>query len=181
MALYRILNTRFEKDWFDWEPETLWTELARLGTPLNDEVKNAVMALQVCMNSNSPFEEWHVFENVAHAFAGNDVNFSLIQPLEMTEVAACMRILHRIRPREHFSDDVCGYIAGCAMNAGMVYLPEDLFPGDCQKSLDQLIFTKDLRDQVKATWPKVLDGEDALAVQLQRLREVSDHINPFEV
>lgn len=176
IRLYAALNTHFDREWHDWEPETLWKELPEIGFQVTDELKNAVMALQVIVNTNAPFEQWHIYENVGHAFAGNDVNFSIVQPLELTEIAALNQVLKRIRPHESFLPEICGYIAACAKTAGVVYLAPDLFGEGCQSFLDEMNNDLELKERVMKVWPASTHPEEATAIQLARLSEVREYL-----
>lgn len=172
--IFGLLNKTLGEDWHDWEPETIWAELE-----IEEDdtvVKNIVMALQLLTQSNSPLESWHIFENVGNAFAGNDVNFSIIQPLELTEAAAVIKVIRIIRPKEEFENEVCGYIAACAKNSGVVYLPKEFFPECAQQFLDSMGNDLGLRDEVKRTWPRVLEEETLLGIQTQRLSEIRDYL-----
>ena len=177
-SLYRFLNDHYSRQWWDWEPETIWAELQRdhfsEGTP--EEIKDMTMALQVTLNSHSPFEHWHVFENIAHAFSSNPVSFAVLQPSEPDEIALAMQVLSRIRPEEKFDREVLMYIAVCAKSAGMVWLPQDLFPG-VQTYLDEITFEHEFRDKISQLWEKKAAGEtDAEQIQIARLKEVHEYV-----
>ena len=171
LQLYSNLNDKFGRSWWAWEPETLWTELPEP----TDELKSAVQALQVVLNTHYPFEHWHVFEKVGHAFNLNHVDFGLLQPLDADEAARTCAILRAIRPKEAFDPEVLTYIAVCAHSAGLVWLPRELFPEGCQAALDQITFDNQLRDLVAKTWPKVIQGDSALALQTQKLEEIREY------
>lgn len=172
--VFGLLNKTLGDDWHDWEPETIWKELEIEED--DSTVKNIVMALQLLTQSNAPLESWHIFENVGNAFAGNDVNFSIIQPLELNEAAAAIKAIRMIRPNAEFEDEVCGYIAACAKNSGVVYLPEEFFPACAQSFLDGMGNDLGLRDEVKRTWPRVLEEETLLGIQTQRLDEIREYL-----
>lgn len=179
-SLYRFLNDHYSRQWWDWEPETIWSELQRdhfsEGTP--EEIKDMAMALQVTLNSHSPFEHWHIFENIAHAFSSNPVSFAILQPVEPDEAALAMQVLSRIRPEEKYDREVLMYIAVALKAAGMVLAPQDLFPG-VQTYLDEITFEHDLRDKVKGIWDKkdkVPSVTDAEEIQIARLNEVHEYV-----
>lgn len=178
LGLYKFLNDHYGRNWWDWEPETIWAELHRdhfpEGTP--EELKDMVMALQVLVNSNSPFEHWHIFENVSHALNSNPVMFDTLQPAEPDEIALTIKILEKIRPKQEYDREVLMYIAVCARSAGMVWLPEDLFPG-VQLYLDEITFEHKFRDETKFLWEKGQPGSsDAEQIQIARLQEVREYV-----
>lgn len=175
VQLFALLNREYNDDWQDWEPETLWLTLdTEHGIEASPEVKNMIQALQVVCKTNFPFEDWHVFENVGHAFNQNPVNFGLVQPLELDEIALTMKILKEIRPEAEYEDDIYGYIAACAKHSGVVFLPPHLFGEQAQGFLDGLGNDMDLKSQVMQNFRNDYQGEteSALGVQLARLAEV---------
>ena len=188
LSLYKFMNEHYKREWWDWEPETIWTMLEQDhldATP--DELRNAIQALQVILNTFAPFEHWHIFENVGHAFNMNPVSFAVVQPLEPDEAALTMEILRRIRPATEYEVEVLIYIATCAKVAGMVYLPDDMFPG-VQKYLDEITFEHLLRDATKKVWENPKDGissaqhrsgisRDQVEVQIYRLLDVKRYLS----
>jgi hypothetical protein len=177
LEIYRILNEKFNRDWHDWEPETIYSELLHsLSIKPDERLKNIIGALQVVVNTNFSFEMWNVFENICHAFNENPVFFSIVQPAELDEIALTIKILKIIRPKEVFSDDVCGYIAASAKNSGVVFLPGELYPERSQQILDGLFNDEKLKNEVKQTYPKVLQGSGPLEIQTQKLDEIKNYI-----
>ena len=185
LGVYRFLNEHYGREWWDWEPETIWASLEKdhraEGTP--DEIKNMVMALQTILNSFAPFEHWHIFEKVSHAFNQNHVDFGTLQPTELDEVAFTLFILNQIRPNTEYDSEVLQYIAACANMSGMVFLPEDMFPG-VQKHLDDMTFEHHLRDDTKKVWEGgALPPEDQILlrhqveIQIARLKDIQEYLN----
>ena len=182
LSLYKFMNEHYKREWWDWEPETIWTMLEQDhldATP--EELRNAIQALQVILNTFAPFEHWHIFENVGHAFNMNPVSFSVVQPLEPDEAALTMEILRRIRPATEYEVEVLIYVATCAKVAGMVYLPDDMFPG-VQKHLDEITFEHLLRDATKKAWetkemPKGRVLREQVEVQIYRLLDVKRYLS----
>lgn len=182
LKLYQFMNDHYDREWWDWEPETIWKSLeddhldGEGSTP--EELKSAVMALQLCVSSMAAYEHWHIFEKVGHAFNWNHVDFSILQPLEPDEAALAAAILKRIQPKAVLEDEVLSYIAVCAKVAGMVYLPAEIIPG-AQDRLSEITFEYELRDATKKAWEdKTLPKDDILRsqvdLQLSRLQEVKD-------
>ena len=175
------MNDRLGESWREWEPETIWKVLMdELGYYPTEELKNLIMCFQVISTTNLPFEDWSVFENVGHSLLQNPVHFSQVQPLEPDEIALTVKFLKMIRPGELFEDDILGYAASSAKNAGMVYLPDDLYPKGSQELLDNIGNAEDLRDRVEKLYPKFLKGLDVstpIGVQMARLLEVREFVD----
>ena len=176
LDLFEYMTDKYADRWYHWEPETLWQTLEYDGIDIDDELKNAIQAFQVVALTNFAFEDWHVFEKVGHAFNQNPVNFGHVQPLELDEVAYTIKIMCALRPKEEFEDDVKGYIAAAAKEAGVVYLPEDFFPKGCQDFLDKMGNDIKLKNLVANNYPGKLEEESALGIQLARLAEIKDYV-----
>lgn len=179
LRLFALLNDHYSTAWHDWEPETIWTTLAReQGVTLDRELKDMVLALQLTVNSEAPLEHWHIFEKVGHAFNQNIVDFQILQPLELDEAAFTLSVLRTIRKAADPEDEVCGYVAAVARDAGVVYLPESLFPQRCQAALDNMNNNETLRELVKKSWPKHAGkDDDPLSIQIGRLREIQEYVS----
>lgn len=175
LAVYKELNNRFGRGWWEWEPETLWHSL---GSP-SGELKGIVMALQTATRTNFPFELWHVFEKCGQAFNLNPVDFQIVQPLELNEASLTIFILKSIRPEENFEADILGYLAALAHEAGVTYLPPELFGADAQPYLTRLVDdSSGVGKDTQAAWPRTGTADDypALRIQLARLQEIKDYV-----
>jgi hypothetical protein len=178
LALFELLNRDHGQAWWDWEPETLAATLhADHDIDVTPQVANVLGALQVTVKTNAPFEHWHVFEKVAHAFNFSVVDFDQLQPHELHDVALALKVLATVRPRQGYEPEVAAYIAACAMTGGVVYLPAPMFPPACQGFLNKLGNNMALLARVERCWPKSAPpGDEALAIQIARLSEVREYI-----
>jgi len=175
LKIYSILNDAYDKEWWHWEPETLWQTLTmEHSITSDDDLKNLVMALQLCVTTNQPFESWHIFEKVGHAFNFNTVDFQTVQPLEPQEAALAIKILRTIRPKEPFAPEVSAYLAATAKNAGLVYLSPEQFTEEAQAFLDGMGNAIDLKD---AVINKKNDGSAAYAIQIARVQEIAAYVS----
>jgi len=174
LGIYGILNDAYERAWWEWEPETLWQTLKlEHGIETTDELKNLIMALQLTVKTNQPFENWHVFEKVGHAFNFNPVNFSLLQPLEPHEAALALALLRKIRGDTPYESEICGYLAASAKNAGLVYLDPEIFTANCQAFLDKMGNNIHLKN---AVMQKRDIGTAAYKIQVARLKEITLYV-----
>jgi hypothetical protein len=176
LDLFEYMSNRYEDRWYHWEPETIWQTLEYDGITADEELRNSIQAFQVVTRTNFPFEDWHIFEKTGHAFNNNPVNFGQVQPLELDEIAYTIKILTAIRPQEEFEDDVKAYIAAAAKEAGVVYLPTNLYPEGCQQFLDKMGNEMSLKEQVAKKYPDKGDENSALGVQLARLSEIDNYV-----
>lgn len=186
LQFYELLHEHFGKDWWDWEVDTIRKTLAdNLGNDyLQDEnLRDMVQALQTLVKTNYAHELWHVFEKVAHALNGNSIDWQVLQPLEPDEAAVAVKVIKEIRPKQAFEDEVCGYIATCCHEAGLVWLPEELFPKKCRQFLHELNKdTLDLKQKVRKLWGEEIDDiklppDDPVMIQLGRLEEIREKVD----
>lgn len=176
LEIFAVMNKSFGRDWFDWEPETIWKTIGG-NTELEPKIRNIILCLQVLVKTNQVHEQWHIFENAVHAFNGNHVDFSTLQPCELNEIAKAIKIIRKVRPTEDFDSEVYIYIATVAKTSGVVYLPEDLFGRESQDHLDNLVNDLELKKEVQNRWPNGPKSDDSLAlkIQLLRLKEILDY------
>lgn len=171
LFIYSMLNDKYGREWHDWEPETLWQSMREdLGTDPSEDLRNTVLALQVILNTNQAHEHWHIFEKIGHAFNHNPVDFAIVQPLELDEIAKTLKIVRKVRPKEKFDPEICGYIASVAKSSGVVFLPRDLFTAGCQGMLNDLNNDMPLQEEVQRRWPSSTKDQDPLPLKIQLLR-----------
>jgi len=175
IRIYDILNDSYHKTWWDWEPETIWQSLVNdHGVDATRELKDLIMALQVIVTSDFAFEDWNVFEKVTCALNHNAVDFYIIQPPEMDEVAFSVAVLKHIRGETTaYEDEVLGYIAACAKTSGIVWLPPELYPARAQEFLDGLNNDLGLKEKVKS---RKDDGSPAFKIQILQLKEIAEYV-----
>lgn len=174
LGIYGILNEHYGREWWQWEPETVWTTLQKShGIDPDEDLRNLISALQLTVTTNQPFENWHIFEKVGHAFNFNPVNFGIVQPLEIEEAALTLKLLRTIRPKQEFDSEICAYLAASARNAGLVALPEAVFTAGCQGFLDRM-------GNDTALAAAVMKGEETggadYLIQKARLKEIEQYV-----
>jgi hypothetical protein len=178
VSIFKNLNEKYGREWFDWEPETVIQTLSHdFGMELDSDGENIVGALQLILNTNQAHENWHIFEKVGHAFNTNNVDFTILQPLRPDEIALTLAIMNYIRPKEVYDTEVAAYIAACAKESGMVYLPDEFFGADAQKFLDGMENDLELKSKVANLWASKTTPTDlGLLIQTKALYEIKDYI-----
>jgi hypothetical protein len=178
LQVYRLLNDNYGHSWWDWEPETLWQTFAvEHHVEADDDLKNLVQAMQVLVNTNQVHEHWHIFENAVNALNGNHVDFTVMQPPTPSDIAAAFKVINTIRPDEEFDEEIYTYVAGVCHGEGMVYLPQGLFPKDCQKKLEDITFDRDLERAVAHCWNTNTNSSDErVGIQIAHLNEIKDYV-----
>jgi len=179
LGVFRLLNASYGTSWWGWEPETLWKTLEEDHSfKESEEAKNLIMALQVVVSNNAPFEDWYAFEKIGHAFCQNPVSFGILQPLNIDEAGVSMALLRLLRPKEEFDDEILSYVASRAKESGIVFLPKEIFGEKTQGFLERLGNPRELSQAVENLWKKGERKSQApeIAYQLSVLFEIKDHL-----
>ena len=137
-AVLDYLLTELYPDWLEMEPETTLTFLRSLtesGEP-NPIVRTKVNALKVIHTTESPWEDWEVFQWVCQAFNDNQADFSNAYRPELGELYIVIETLNHLR-KNGFSDEVKRWMAACGLDLGIVWSPPPLhFINDLLRMVD---------------------------------------------
>ena len=130
LELFSAATEEFGKDWFTWEPETLWSELEE---DLVEQSKNKLQAIQVVLSNNLFWKDWTTFEKICLAFNNGTPRFDAIEDVSPAQMAYAIRIAYELRRHAQlpgkmpvFSEEVLDYIAIRSYLDGIVYLPKPL-------------------------------------------------------
>jgi len=143
------LTGKFGRDWIGWLPEVLKKDITTDALLLNK-----IQALQVCFSTDSPWQDWHIFENVGKAFNDQIPNFAIMQPLSLGECLVTKRILDSLR-NDLFSEEVLIYMATMAHKDQLVYIPNE---PDIQAKLDETNIDHELKGRVEVAWDDLDDS-----------------------
>lgn len=127
IALVMVLMKEFEHDWFDWASEALKQEILTSfkATSVSEHNWQKIQAARTLMVATGFWAEWEVFEKVAQAFNNNVPTFDVLQRCSLGQLMVGIDISQQLR-QEDFSDEVKRYIACCAVDQGVSYLPAPL-------------------------------------------------------
>ena len=139
IKLKNFLVDHYKADWLEWLPEV--TDKTVFGDRDSEALSNKVQSIRICLTTDTPWLEWHIFENVGKSFNHQIPDFHVMQPLTLGECITTMDTMKKLRPEEDFSEEVLSYVASVAANNNFVYLPDDLLVGKAQPILRKL--TKD--------------------------------------
>lgn len=128
LALAMAIFSKMGGDWVEWEAETLRWEIAREFnvssiSPANWEKIQAVRALMLTVGF---WAEWHIFEKILQALNNNIPQFDTLQACTIPQIMAGIDMASEIRPGMKFSEEVALYVAACALEEGVTYLPDNL-------------------------------------------------------
>ncbi len=170
------LVEKYDRQWFEWEPETLWATIKKdFGTDLSELVRNKVNAAKLIYLTDSFWKDWNVFEKVVQAFSDHIPDFFTIEPPSPGEMAWAVGEASYMRPSVPFSEEVAAYTMAACKDAGLVLFPEELGFAQ-QQPLGSL--AKD----VKAAWNMIKDLEEIeiqeseIGVNLVRLQAIQVYV-----
>ncbi len=155
VKLALILLRNFERRWLEWEPETLWTELAaKAGAEVPQRIRDKIQAMRLTLTTSRFYEEWPVFEKVTVAFNDREPKFKVLQHVSPEEMARSV-VWARQLNEQPFEADVLAYIAAVCQMEGLICLPEPL--AAAQPFLDGITADQSLCPQVRELWEEVKD------------------------
>ena len=147
-----VLMKYFGVEWFEWDPEVLDheiqqtfnvppldgepepeleidpdTNLPKYGAKKRASIHNweKIQAARTLMTTVGFWREWEIFEKVIQSLNNNIPRFDVAQPCSIAQLMAGVDIANSMRV-EQFSDEIARYVAACAMNEGVTYLPPPL-------------------------------------------------------
>ena len=131
VTLNKILTKLYGDKFFEWEPETLESELAKLNHPVlsaygqQELVTNIINAIRVIRSPASwALQEWHILEKTIAALTGKRVLFLEAQPpSSILEVFLGIELIKNIAPNPEFSEETLLYIGLVLFDMGVFYFP----------------------------------------------------------
>lgn len=168
-----LLKAKYNDNWVEWLPETLWEAIRRDIGSVSDVSQNKIQALSVALATDFPWQDWTTFENCGRAFNDTIPVFGQIQPLSPAETAFTITVLKKLNKYD-FSDEVLGYIGSVCLYNGIIYAPPKWF-AKAQGLIDQQGKNPELKDKIKAAW-KIAEKKDLLNVEFNIEKPVDVHV-----
>jgi hypothetical protein len=127
VALGMVLMEKFGHDWVDWEPDALKHEIITSfrATSVSDHNWQKIQAFRTCLLVTTPWAEWHIFENIVLAMNNVIPDPFVLQQCSVAQLMAGVDIINQVR-EEEFGTEIEGYVASCAIDEGLMWLPEPL-------------------------------------------------------
>lgn len=127
VALTLVLMEKFGTEWLEWEPDTLKREILTTfrATSVSEHNWQKIQAVRVLTSTMGFWNEWHIFEKIIQALNNNVPRFDITQRCTLSQLMAGVDIANTIR-KETYGDEPQRYIAACALDEGVVYLPPPL-------------------------------------------------------
>lgn len=189
----RIVNLfNDHKEWIDYEPETLWSEMQETlnripgkSVKLARPNKDMIMAVKLCFGSHAPYQEWEVFENVVAALNNETPIIDEVQELFVSEVALAVECMSAI-PNNGWSDEVKIYMANIANKDGFILMPKKLSMAqeelnEASKSSDEMVrkVANEWVEQFVKGKKEKIDYEDFVSVHCGKMHDVISYIDLY--
>ena len=126
-VLGNLLLRNFGLDMLEWEAEALQQSIKKdLGVlSISNSNWQKIQAFRTLLNTVSAWSEWEIFENIILAFNNIIPNPEVLQKCSVAQLLCGVTIINSIREYE-WQEDIHKYIAACAIEQGITWLPEPL-------------------------------------------------------
>jgi len=127
VAFMLVLLKEFGVEWFEWEPETLKTEIIKSfnATSISEHNWEKIQALRTLTSAEVFWEDWEAFEKIIQSLNNNLPLFDVAQKCTIGQLMAGVDMVTHIRVEE-YDDEIKRYISACALDHGVLYLPPPL-------------------------------------------------------
>ena len=127
IAISMVLFRQFGMDWLEWEPETLKQEILQEfnATSVSENNWQKIQAVRTLLQTVGFWKEWEIFEKVIQSLNNNVPRFDIAQPCTIPQLMAGIDMANSLHV-ESYEDEIQKYVVACALEDGVVYLPEPL-------------------------------------------------------
>lgn len=175
-AYVNELTYQFGSYWYEWEPETLWSEIRRIfGTEPSGEVKSKIGAIRVFMTTDLFFTDAPTFENIV--LAVNDLFYdpTVLEIASPEEILYAITALSPLRPDVtiDYNREIVGYIRTSCRKDGLLVYPRPL-------QFAQPRIPEELQSVAEAIKPNseiVSDSTDMVQVQSLKLYNLWQYVS----
>jgi hypothetical protein len=126
LVLDLALLKHFQVEWFQWLPETLFSEIEKtFGTNIAEVNKLKIMAVKTLHVIDAFWDHWEIFEKTVMALNGIPPRLDAMQPPDLPLLFSGVALASSIRVEE-FHGEVARYCAAVFLNESVHYAPEPL-------------------------------------------------------
>lgn len=164
--------------WPHWLPETIdRTIFLDYSTALNEKVREKLLTIKACLNSNIPWFDFDIFSKTILALNGVIPSFNFKEDPTVAQIIKGIHVMKGLRPDEPLGEDVLKYIAVVCKSEGLLIEPLQLSFVD--KFMNDLTLQENLkyrpqitnrfRQVVKSDAINDLKEDDMIDIQVKRL------------
>lgn len=179
-AYQQLLNSTFSTEWYQWLPETLFSEIEReFDVEVSEIVRDKILAIQTFVNTDVFYHDAAAFEHIVMAVNDADVVPDEISLASPEEIVYAITTLGPVDDKQ-FEREVTRYIQICFENAGLLVYPSNV------RFAQPEYLDERLKKAVQQVRPVVTDAapHDLVGRQSNKLykciRSVVDRIAAYE-
>lgn len=156
------LLAKYDTDWFEWEPATLWKEIKEdFHVPsISDHACAKIQAVKTLHINEWYWDKWEVFCWITQALNNNIPDFHVIQKPTIPQLLNSVDIATMVRTGEEFIQEVQSWVGASVVDEGVFYAPKPI--EFCQDEILELL-----------TELKVPDPQRAIDIVKERFQEIS--------
>lgn len=187
-SLLAIVLDTYGTDALEWEPDTLWMNIAEdFGVVVPDVNRDKIQALTLVLTTNQPLVSVEAFNHVCNVLSGSEANFQTWDPLSPEEAlwGIYEMLLHigigreKGEPPPEFSHEVRRYLGVILTDDGIFDPPDILQIAEFDRSNDVEQWADDpelfnaFSDKAKTDKARLLEGLGRrLLEMIQQLNEL---------
>ena len=120
------LLAKYDTDWFEWEPVTLWKEIKEdFHVPsISDHACAKIQAVRTLHINEWFWDKWEVFCWITQALNNNIPDFQVIQKPSIPQILNAVDIATMVRTGEEFIQEIQSWVAASVVAEGVFYAPE---------------------------------------------------------
>lgn len=182
-TLVEVLAAGLGGSWLTWEPETIYTEIARVWNVESSHIVfEKILALQTLLVTDSFWDDALVFENMILAFNDHVPDPDMIKSVHPREIALGMVLAIDVRNKTDFVYDVTAYIRACHREYGvLVYHPILAFAQPKHEDEPLKSIVGHVRKEIESGRPPVenLNHDNPIEVQYLKSWEVIRYVEEW--
>lgn len=127
IALGMVVMEAFGPEALDWDAGVLRREIVRhfKATSISDQNWEKLQAFRALLLTTGTWTEWEIFEKVVQALNNNWPDPNQVQQCTVAQLMAGVDTINEVR-EEPWGEEVRGYVAACAIEEGVTFLPPPL-------------------------------------------------------
>lgn len=128
VALGMVLLKKYGLEFLEWDGDALYVSILDdfKATSISDQNWQKIQAFRTLLLSSAPWHEWEVFENIIQALNNNMPDPDVTQRCTVAQLLAGVDMINSIRDDEPWNEEIWKYVAACAVDQGILFLPEPL-------------------------------------------------------
>jgi hypothetical protein len=181
-----VLLKKYNADWFEWQPETLWKEIKEdFRVPsISDHAKAKIQAVRTLHIGEMYWKNWETFCWITQALNNNIPDWHILQKPSLAQLMSSVDIAEMVRKGEVFALEVCSFVAASMLDEGVLYAPHPI--SFCQDEINRYLTDRgikysDIEAEVQRKYREVIKTsgisleETVVDIQVAKLKVAWDY------